>query len=70
MIKNYKETDLYKLGKNLKALGEALTNPHTTIVELIDAAEKLGYDLTIRLEQKVQPDAELKEHIQPSELPE
>jgi len=57
MSGNYKQTQMYKLGKQYKRLGKMLMDEKTDLRDLVAAAHDLGIDLRFSAECKKQPDA-------------
>jgi len=48
----YEETQPYRLGKIYTMIGLTLTNPETTLIELINMGGDLGFDFRIELVPK------------------
>lgn len=48
-MKNYKESDLYKLGLQFKAIGKVLTDENSTMAEVIKAFDESPFGVDFRL---------------------
>ena len=58
MSTNYKQTQMYKLGKQYKRLGKMLMDEKTDLRDLVAAAHDLGIDLQFSVKRKCPPDDE------------
>lgn len=46
----FRQTEIYKAGQRMQAIGNLLCDPDTTLAEVVDACEKFSYTFGITLD--------------------